>query len=121
MEAVVVPPSRLGLAMSRPVSINVPHSLGKEGARRQIAFGFTNLSKQLTGGVLGMISMQERWEGDRLHFEGGALGQRITGRIDILADSIAIQVDLPDFLVGMADQLIGNLKTQAQKLLAKRP
>ena len=66
-----------------------------------------------------MISMQERWEGDRLHFEGGALGQRISGRIDILADSIAIQVDLPDFLVGMADTVLANVKTQAQKLLAK--
>lgn len=105
--------------MARPVSISIPHTLGKEGAKRQIAFGFTNLSKQLTGGMLSMISMQERWDGDRLHFEGGALGQRISGRIDILADSIAIQVDLPDFLVSMADQVIGNLKTQAQKLLAK--
>lgn len=105
--------------MARPVSISIPHSLGKEGARRQIAMGFTNLSKQFTGSMLGMISMQERWEGDRLHFEGGALGQRISGRIDILADSIAIQVDLPDFLVGMADTVLANVKTQAQKLLAK--
>lgn len=105
--------------MSRPVSISIPHKLGKEQARSQIAFGFANISKQMTGGMLAMISMQERWEGDRLHFEGGALGQKIRGRIDVLADSVFIEVDLPDFLVAFADKVIAGVKTQTQKLLQK--
>lgn len=106
--------------MSRPISVSIPHSLGKEQARSQIAFGFANISKQMTGGMLGMISMQERWDGDRLHFEGGALGQKVTGRLDVLADSVQIQVDLPDFLVGIADKVIAGLKQQTQKVLSKQ-
>lgn len=106
--------------MSRPVTVNVPHSLGKEAARRQIAMGFSGITKQMTGGMLGMmmISMQERWDGDRLNFEGGALGQKIIGRIDVLADSVVIQLDLPDFLVAMADRILSGVKQQTQTLLA---
>jgi hypothetical protein len=105
---------------SRPVAINIPHNLSQEQARSQIALGFSGISKQFTGSMLGMIQMTERWEGDRLHFEGGALGQKVTGRLDVLADSIQIQLDLPEFLIAIADRVIAGVKLQTQKLLAKR-
>lgn len=105
---------------SRPVAISIPHNLGKEQARSQIALGFSGISKQFTGGMLSMIQMTERWEGDRLHFEGGALGQKVTGRLDVLADSIQIQVDLPEFLIAIADKVMAGVKVQTQKLLAQK-
>ncbi|MCE9607496.1 MAG: polyhydroxyalkanoic acid system family protein [Planctomycetia bacterium] len=106
--------------MTRPITVNVPHSLGKEQARQQIALGFAGISKQLTGGMLGMLSFQERWEEDRLHFEGGGLGQKISGRLDVTADAVHIQVDLPDLLAVIADRIVGTLKQQTQKVLAKQ-
>jgi hypothetical protein len=102
--------------MSRPVSISVPHQLGQAEARRRLETGFASLRKQLTGG-LPLVSVNERWEADRLHFDGGALGQKINGRIDVLPDAVRIEVDLPEILAAIADRVAGRLKTEAQKLL----
>jgi len=74
----------------------------------------------MTGGLGGMVSFQQRWEGDRLHFEGGGLGQKMTCRIDVLADSVQVQLDLPEMLAAIADRISARLKQEGQKLLEKR-
>ena len=106
--------------MSRPVTVNIPHVLGKDEARRRIEAGFGNLRQHMTGGIGGLLSFQQRWEGDRLQFEGGGLGQKVTGRIEVLADSVQIQLDLPEMLALLADRIAGTLKKEGQKLLEKK-
>ena len=106
--------------MSRPVSVNIPHALGKEEARRRIAEGFGRLRSQITGSLGVMFTFRERWEGDRLHFEGGTLGQNLTGRLDVLADSVQIQLDLPEILAAIADRIASKLQTEGKLLLEKR-
>jgi hypothetical protein len=107
--------------MGRPVTVNIPHTLGKDEARRRIESGFGNLRQQMTGGLGGLLAFQERWEGDRLQFEGGGLGQKITGRLDVLADSVRIELDLPEMLAMIADRIAGTLKKEGQKLLGHKP
>jgi hypothetical protein len=71
----------------------------------------------MTGGLPAFVSFTERWDADRLHFEGGALGQKITGRLDVTPDAVRIELDLPEILASIADRITGRLKTEAQKLL----
>ena len=109
--------------MARPVSVTIPHALGKDEARRRIEEGFGKMRQQMTSGLgpMGsMLSFQDHWEGDRLVFEGGGLGQKMTGRLDVRADAVEIQVDVPDMLAAIADKVIGKLKTEGQKLLEKK-
>lgn len=109
--------------MSRPVTVTIPHALGKDEARRRIDEGFGKMQQQMKSslGPMGaMISFQNRWEGDRLVFEGGGMGQKMTGRLDVRADSVEIQVDVPDMLAAIADKVVGKLKTEGQKLLEKK-
>ena len=106
--------------MSRPVSVSIPHALGKAEARRRIEQGFGQLRQQMTSGIGAMLSFTERWEGDRLHFEGGGLGQKMTGRLDVRDDSVEIQLDLPDILAAIAEKITGRLKQEGQKLLEKK-
>jgi hypothetical protein len=106
--------------MPRPVTVNIPHKLGREEARRRIAEGFGRMRQQMIGGVGAMLSCQERWEGDRLHFEAGGLGQKVTGRLDVMDDSVRIELDLPEMLAALADKISGKLKTEGQKLLEKK-
>jgi hypothetical protein len=100
--------------------VNLPHSLGKDEARRRIESGFGTMREQMTGGMGSMLSFQERWEGDQLQFEGGALGQKIRGRLEVLADSVRIELDLPEMLAMLADRITGTLKREGQKLLEKK-
>jgi hypothetical protein len=103
----------------RPVSINVPHSLGQAEARRRIEAGFGNARQQMSGGLGEMLNFTDRWEGDRLHFDAGGLGQKIAGRLDVLPDAVRIEVDLPGMLAVIAERLAGTLKQETQKLLGK--
>jgi Putative polyhydroxyalkanoic acid system protein (PHA_gran_rgn) len=109
-----------GAAMTKPVSVSIPHSLGKDEARRRLQEGFVRIRQQLSGGLVEMVSFNDRLEGDRLHFEGGAIGQRISGRLDVLADSVQIQLDLPDLLALIAERITGRLKKETQVLLEKK-
>ncbi len=106
--------------MGRPVTVNLPHSLGKEEARRRIESGFGTMRQQMTGGMGSMLSFEERWDGDQLHFEGGALGQKIRGRLEVLADAVRIELDLPEMLAMIADRITGALKREGQKLLERK-
>jgi hypothetical protein len=100
--------------------VNIPHSLGKDEARRRIDEGFGRMRQQMVGGLGAMLAFTERWEGDRLHFEGGSLGQKLSGRLDVMADSVRVEIDLPEILAAIADKIAGRLKTEGQKLLEKR-
>ena len=106
--------------MSRPVSVTIPHKLGRDEARRRLEEGFGRLRQQMTGGMVGMLACHERWEGDRLHFEAGALGQKVTGRLDVSEDSVRIEVDLPEILAMLAERITGKLKDEGRKLLEQR-
>jgi hypothetical protein len=106
--------------MARPVSVSIPHALGKDEARRRIEQGFGRMRQQMAGGMGAMLSFQERWEGDRLHFEGGGLGQKMTGRLDVKPDSVDIELDLPEILAAIADRIAGKLRSEGQKLLEKK-
>jgi hypothetical protein len=49
------------------------------------------------------------------------MGQAVTGRIDVLADSVRIQIDLPVFLAMMADAIRSRIETAGRKMLAAPP
>ena len=103
--------------MARPVSVTIPHSLGKDEARRRIEEGFGKMKQQMASGLgpMGsMLTFQERWEGDRLNFEGGAMGQKMTGRLDVRPDAVEIQLDLPEVLATIADKIMGKLKSEGK-------
>jgi hypothetical protein len=43
----------------------------------------------------------------------------VSGRIEVLADAVRIELDLPELLAGLAERIGGRLKQEGQKLLAK--
>ena len=106
--------------MSRPISITIPHTLGLDEARRRIDESFGQLQTQMTGGMLGLVSFERSWTGNRLNFSGGGLGQKITGRLDVQADAVHIQLDLPELLAAIADRITGRLRQSTQKLLGSK-
>jgi hypothetical protein len=101
--------------MGKPICVNIPHSLGKAEAHRRVQQGFADIQKSI--GLPGMLSTRQRWEEDRLHFEVAGLGQSLVGRLDVLADSVQIQIDLPDLLAALAESVSAKLRKRTQSLL----
>jgi Putative polyhydroxyalkanoic acid system protein (PHA_gran_rgn) len=103
--------------MTTPITINIPHQLGRIEARRRIETGFSNLVHQLPG-ISGACSQQ--WDGDRLTFSVKGLGQTLSGVVDVLDASVTMQIELPGFLGTIAGRLVGRLQKAGQLLLTKK-
>lgn len=103
--------------MATPVTISVPHKLGREEAVRRLKSGLSRMANNL-GGIIKIE--QEVWSGDRLTFQMQGLGQSAAGTIDVRDDSLLIAVTLPWLLAKIADQFIPKLKREATLLLEKK-
>ena len=102
--------------MPAPLSIIIPHQLGRAEARRRIESGFSKLVRQLPGGGSGYV---ERWDGDRLTFSVSALGQSVSGVVDVLDDTVAMKIELPAVLRMIAASLRGKIQEAGRLMLTK--
>jgi len=103
--------------MSRAITLTIPHELGRSEARRRVDEGIANFSQHM-GAAAGALSKD--WQGDRLSFAFAALGQRLTGTIDVEDNAIRLEVLLPNLLAMMADKMKGRLRKESQILLEKK-
>ena len=78
--------------MATPITLSIPHQLGRAEARRRIEAGFSKITHLLPGSG-GTCS--ERWDGDRLTFAVRSLGQRASGTIDVNEGAVRLEVTLP--------------------------
>jgi hypothetical protein len=100
--------------MSKPVVVTVPHRLGREEAVRRLKSGFERAGAQF-GGFLN-ISQQD-WQGDRLTFNASALGQQAAGTVDVMEDSVRIEVTLPWLLARIAEKLAPAIRRESALML----
>ena len=102
--------------MTTPITVKVPHQLGRAEARRRIEAGFPKTAALLPGGE---GNCKERWEGDRLIFSVVTLGQTIAGVIDVFDREVTIEVELPGVLGMLAGRIKDKLQKGGQLLLGK--
>ena len=103
--------------MSKPVVVSVPHCLGREEAARRLKAGFERAGSQFAG-VLNIS--EQAWSGDRLTFRASALGQQAVGTIDVLEDSVRIEVTLPWLLAKFAEKLAPMIRRESVLMLEKK-
>jgi len=99
--------------MSKPVVVSIPHELGRAEARRRIDQGIGQLTSQI--GAVGEI--KQAWEGDVMRFSLQAIGQTVTGTIDVQDREAKLEVYLPGIFAMIANKVKGRLKDEGQLLL----
>ena len=99
--------------MAEPVTVDIPHKLGLEGARSRIAGGIGKLADVVPGGG----AVEQRWEGNTLHFSVSALGQKVGCRLDVMDTKVHAELDLPPMLAMFAGKIRDKLLGGATKLL----
>lgn len=102
--------------MATPITIDIPHQLGRAEARRRIDTGFA----EIVDLVPGAGSCSKRWEGDRLVFGVTAMGQAVTGVIDVRDTAVTMQIELPGVLGMIARGVRGRLQRAGQLLLTRK-
>lgn len=108
---------RLQFFMSENVVVTIGHRLGKVEAVRRLKEGFARIK-----GHLGpMIAIeQDAWQGDVLRFNMRAFGQIAAATIEVLEDTLRIEVALPWLLAKMAKRFLPILRKEAALLLENK-
>lgn len=100
-------------SMQRPLSVDLPHKLGREEARSRIAANVHKLESHIPGGA----DVQSRWEGDTLKLDIGAMGQTISANIAVEEAKVAVSILLPGMLGFFAGPIEAMLKQKGNDLL----
>jgi hypothetical protein len=103
--------------MTTSVVVTIPHQLGRAEARRRMQGGFGRIREQIGGKS---IAFSENWEDERLHFAAEAFGYRVSGRADVLDDSVRVELHLPWVLAAIAARLQHRVRSAATLLLEKK-
>lgn len=104
----------LAAMTEKTLDISIPHSLGKEEARRRIVQGLASAHDQYAT-KLGRVDQQ--WNGDRMDFAVSALGGRVSGWIEVGEKAVQVHVLLPWLLAKLAERLRPQIQGEMRRVL----
>lgn len=102
--------------MPEPISIDIPHSLGRDAARVKLDHGIGQIAGVIPGGSL----KAHRWQGDMLFSEIEAMGQRVAAQIEVFETRIHALVDLRSLPPSSPKRSKANSPRLAQNFFARR-
>jgi hypothetical protein len=100
--------------MAKTLSLTVPHDLPPVEARARIQ---NQIAAMRTSHASRITQVHEKWTENHLDFSLHALGQQITGRLDILPDQVNLEVDLPWMLAMLAGKFTRQVEQEGRRLL----
>jgi hypothetical protein len=103
--------------MSKPFIVSIPHQLGKDEAVRRLKSGLGGVRTNY--GHLFSIN-EEVWTGDSLQFRVSAIGQAVSGTIDVAEDHVTLQVYLPWLLAKIAEAVQPLIRKEGTLLLENK-
>lgn len=99
--------------MPAPITIDIPHELGRVAAREKLEKGVGQVAAAVPGGSV----RSHHWEGDTLIFEIEAMGQRVGSKLEVFDTRIHAIVDLPPLAALFAEKIKTKLSQVGTKLL----
>lgn len=99
--------------MGQPITLDIPHQLGKAGVRARLDGGIGRLGEKIPGGA----QVEHHWTGDTLEFTVGALGQSVKCTAEVFDRHVHAVVDLPALLALFAGPLRAAIEKEGPKLL----
>jgi hypothetical protein len=103
--------------MSKPLIVSIPHRLGKDEATRRLKAGLGNVRTNF-GQVFTV--QDETWTGGHLQFGVSALGQVVSGTVDVADDHVTLEVVLPWLLATIAATLQPLIRKEGTLMLEKK-
>lgn len=100
--------------MQQPITVDLPHSLGRDEARRRIANNIHKLKDHIPGGA---ADVQSSWAGDELTLNVAAMGQAVDANIAVEDKVVRCRIMLPGFLAMFAKPIESMLRSKGGDLL----
>jgi len=99
--------------MTTPIRMDIPHQLGKDGARARVDAKIGKLAGHIPGGA----DVTHRWEGDTMHFTVAAMGQQVASRLTVFPEHLHAEIDLPALLGLFGGAIKAAIEREAPRLL----
>jgi hypothetical protein len=99
--------------MNKPIAIDLPHNIGAEEAKRRMRNGIGRLKDHIPGGG----HVESGWDGDRMNLRVQAMGQEVSGHIDVHETKVRVELMLPAMLSLFAGQVEGLLRSKGAEML----
>jgi hypothetical protein len=101
--------------MAAPLTVSIPHSLGRAEALRRLESGLEGLPQA------GLVTVdQQAWVDNKMTFLVRALGQSVPGSLEVLDDAVRLEVTLPALLQKLWEPLKTVLLGRTKLLLDKK-
>ena len=105
----------MGVGMSQPMIIDIPHKLGREEAKRRLKSRTGELASFIPGGA---ADVRSAWPSDnRMTLSVDAMGQSVNTVLDVEETYIKLQLQLPAMLGFMAGTIESAIRKGGAKLL----
>jgi hypothetical protein len=102
---------------TKTIDVKIPHRLTRDEAKCRLQAGAAQLRAQFGPSV---AQVQETWQDYHADFRFTAMGQEITGRMDVEDHAIRMSVDVPWVLGMLAEKIRGKVEQEGRKLLEKK-
>ena len=101
--------------MPKPLVLTLPHRHSEAEIKSRIDSAIDDVRRKFPGQV---SALNATWASPtHLDFSLAALGQSVTGRIDVQPQSLRLEIDLPFPFSLLAEKLEPQIRKEAQKLL----
>lgn len=93
--------------MAKDIYVVLPHSLGRDEARRRVN---EVIEKGRGNFAQGAVSATVAWTDYHADVSVGALGQNVMAKVDVEAEEVRIRVALPWLLASLSTKIADRLK-----------
>ena len=98
------------------MDVEIPHTLGREEVRRRLRDNSHKIGDNIPGGL---ADVQTNWPTeDRMTMSISAMGQLLTGHVDVEDDKVIFHMVLPPALGFLQPMVDAAIRDQGQKLLS---
>jgi len=73
---------------------------------------------EMSGSLDAKYAVKGRWQGDSMILEGTGMSRGVTGRIDVTATTVRVEIDLPFLLRPMKGQVEQSVTRKLDKVLS---
>lgn len=97
------------------MSIDIPHTLGKDEARKRVQGMISNMKDQYGDRI---SDLHEDWNGDTGTFSFKAMGMSVKGSLKVTDDDVKVDGDLPWAAKPFQGTIEATIRERAERLLA---
>ena len=97
------------------MDVEIPHNLGREEVRRRLRENSHRIGDNIPGG---MADVQTNWPSeDRMTMSINAMGQMLSGHVDVEDDKVIFHMILPPALGFLQPMIDAAIRDQGHKML----